>query len=884
MNGTTLPLADAQATLEAAGGKGASLARLMAAGLPVPDGFHVTTEAYRRFVAENGLQPAILEALKDANPLQPDTLEAASRAIREAFGRAPVPGDIAAAVMSAYRGLGNGSPAVAVRSSATAEDLPEASFAGQQETYLNVTGGEAVVEAVRRCWASLWTARAIAYRMRQGIDPNTVSLAVVVQELVPAEAAGILFTANPVTGQRNQAMINAAWGLGEAIVGGLVTPDTLTVDTTTGRVVERRIAHKEVMTVRVDGTTAEQPVPESLRDAPVLDDANAAELARLGEQIEELYGQPMDIEWTLASGRFAIVQARPITALGEAPAGVPAGIPAAAPAAVEWIMPNPKGFYMRASITELTPDPLSPLYATLGMEAITNGINVLGERLLRLPRNIFVDFMVTINGYAYQSVSYTRRQWVYIVFRMLPHFPKVMREGVPYWREVAHPRYAEVTAHWSARSLPGLTAGELWAGVCEIVDAFGIHLGALMGSTMGPTAGSEGLFTLAYQKLAMRPGDPPAPAFLMGYDSTPIRAEKALYDLAAWCRDQAGLAAYLTATPAEQIADRLSGEAPPDGILAGEWGEWQARFRDHLDRFGYAIYDMDFMKSLPMDAPEPILEALKLFITGQGKDPYERQQAFAARREQAVATIRPRLRGFRRWAFEKTLKWAQSNAPLREDGLAEIGLGYPALRQMLRELGGRLAEAGMIEQADDIYWLEKAEVESAAAALDRGDPLPDAAGSVIQRKAEWRLRKQAVPPATLPVKGKYLGMEGESMTAIRTQDEDGNVLHGIGTSPGQKTGTARVLHGPEDFDQMQPGDVLVASITTPAWTPLFAMASAIVTDIGGPLSHSSIVAREYGIPAVLGTGAATKRIISGQTITVDGSAGTVTLSEDRLQV
>jgi phosphohistidine swiveling domain-containing protein len=873
MNSYTLPLADTRATLEVVGGKGASLARLLAAKLPVPGGFHVTTEAYRRFVAENDLQAVIMAALTDADPAQPETLETASRTIRGAFDRAPVPGDVAQAVTCAYRELRDSAPAVAIRSSATAEDLPDASFAGQQETYLNVTGPEAVLEAVRRCWASLWTARAIAYRMRQGIDPDAVSLAVVVQIMVPADASGIMFTANPMTGRRNEAVINAAWGLGEAIVGGLVTPDTLTIDKTTGGIVQRQIAHKEVMTVRVDGTTTEHPVPEKQRNAPTLDDAHAGELVRLGKRIEDLYGQPMDIEWTLEDGQFAVVQARPITALPESPAPT-----------IDWTLPNPKDRYMRVSICELMPDPLSPLFSTLCFAAIEQGINRMAEDLMALPTGTLSGYMQTVNGYAYQYLSFTGRQWWMMLSRMVPRFPRLLRVGVSYWRNVAYPRYEETVRRWSACKPHEMTVTDLLAGVNEIMSAFAFHLGALMGSTMGPSAGSEGLFTTVYRKVAMRPGDPTAPTFLMGFDNAPIQAEKALYDLAMWCRERVELAAYLASTPANRLAGQMTDERSPEGVPPADWAEWQQRFHAHLEQHGSSIYDMDFMKPLPLDEPGPILETLKLFINGQGKNPYERQQAYVARREQAVAAMRTRLsgwlRGLKRWSFEKTLRWAQSQAPLREDGIAAIGLGYPALRRLLRELGRRFAEASMIEQSEDIYWLEQAEVEEAVAALERGDSLPDARNRVLDRKALWQARKQVTPPPMLPPKTKYLGMNMEGMLASRAEGGQENVIHGVGASPGQTSGIARVLHGPDDFAQMQPGDVLVASITTPAWTPLFAMASAVVTDIGGPLSHGSIVAREYGIPAVLGTGVATKRITSGQRITVDGSAGTVVLSAE----
>src|SRR5215472_4305339 len=310
-----LALDDPAATLEQVGGKGASLARLAAAGLPVPPGFHITAAAYRSFVTENGLQEQILATVPAATADQPTSLEEASSKIDRMFAQGSMPAEIAEAIRRAYIALGGDDLSVAVRSSATAEDLPELSFAGQQETYLNMRGEAMVLDAIKRCWASLWTARAISYRTRAGIAPGEVSLAVVVQELVPAEAAGILFTANPLTGERDQVMVNAAWGLGEAIVSGQVTPDTVEVDRASGTIIAQQISEKEVMTVRTSDGTREEPVPPDKRMRAVLTAAQAAELARIGGRIEQLYDQPMDIEWALDHGQFFIVQARPITAL-----------------------------------------------------------------------------------------------------------------------------------------------------------------------------------------------------------------------------------------------------------------------------------------------------------------------------------------------------------------------------------------------------------------------------------------------------------------------------------------------------------------------------------------------------------------------------------------
>jgi pyruvate,water dikinase len=234
-----------------------------------------------------------------------------------------------------------------------------------------------------------------------------------------------------------------------------------------------------------------------------------------------------------------------------------------------------------------------------------------------------------------------------------------------------------------------------------------------------------------------------------------------------------------------------------------------------------------------------------------------------------------RLRGVRRWAFRKTLGIAQTMAAVRENALSDVGLGYPLLRAMLSELGSRFAQAGGIAQCADIFWLEAEQVRQGVAALQNGQPVVDMAADVAQRKARHEMLKHTTPPPTLPPRKRYMGINMAEFTPAAAESQTGNTLKGIAASAGRVTGPACVLAGPEDFERMRPGDVLVAATTTPAWTPLFAMASAVVTDIGGPLSHGSIVAREYGIPAVMGTGVATRRICSGQVVTVDGGAGQV---------
>jgi len=864
----TLSLADSRANLETVGGKGASLAHLVAAGLPVPDGFHVTTAAYRRFVDENGLQPGILAALEAVDINQPATLEAASAAIRAWFTAAQMPPDLAGAIALAYAELAGRDPVVAVRSSATAEDLPEASFAGQQDTFLNVDGYGEVLEAVKRCWASLWTARAIGYRARQGIGPEELSLAVVVQALVPAEAAGILFTANPVSGRRDQALISAAWGLGEAVVGGLVTPDTLTVDKAGGAVLERQTGDKQVMTARINGGTEQRPVPAELRRAPVLDDDTAAELARLGVQIEQLFGLPMDIEWALAGGAVAILQARPITALPEPELPPPA----------EWPLPDPRGPYTRGSITDLMPDPLTPLFATIGVPAINAAMGRTLAETIGGTAPVLTTLLTTINDYAYQHARLGCRDWLWMLFRMLPAFPRLLRSVERHWRQVARPRYAAAVDRFRERPPRDLPAARLLDGVDELTAAMAGYLTALQVDTLGAAAGAEGLFTAAYDRLARREGDPPAAALLLGADSLPIQAEKSLFDLAQWCRGHGELAAYLLTAPSGRLAACWSGGEAPPGVGAADWQEWQRRFGTHLAQFGHSLYDLDFAKPIPADEPLPLLEALKLFIRDSDRNPHRRQERLFRQGEAAAQVALGRLKGLRLRLLRWTLRLARTFGPMREDSIFDIGLAYPVLRPMLHELGRRFAAAGAIARPDDLFFLERAEVERSAAALDRGEKLEDCAERVRRRRAVWRAEKQATPPPQLPPKVRVMGIRADAFLPLSAEEQADTILKGVAAAPGQVTATACVLRGSEDFHQMRPGDILVAEMTTPAWTPLFAMAAGIVTDVGGPLSHGSIVAREYGIPAVLGTGVATQRIQSGQILTVDGSAGLVRLT------
>lgn len=823
-----------------AGGKGANLGELVRAGFPVPPGFVVTTQAYDLFVD----QAQIAAELQGSD----------GERLRALFDR-PIPDDLAAAIADAYAALTADTPGiVAVRSSATAEDLADASFAGQQDTFLGVSGSAAVLDAVRRCWASLWTDRAIAYRAKAEVT-GPVRLAVVVQRLIDADAAGVLFTANPANGRRSESVINAAWGLGEAIVGGAVTPDEIVVGDTA--VLRRTTADKAVRTVRTAGGTRTTALAGNLRRAEVLDDAQALALATLGRQVEDHFGTPQDIEWALAGGELWLTQSRPITAL-PAPTG---------PAPTSWPLPRDDGMFMRASIVEQLPDPLSPLFADLIRPAVCHSLALVltryfGESALRAGD---IDFL-TVNGYGYYF--YSSRGLRHLML-LAPGGMRVVfggsdQNGVVRWREEGLPTYRGAVAAWSGRDPATLSAAELLRGAEALVTAgadYYTYVQAVIPQAVIP----EIVFTRLYAALVPgRPGvnKPPVLTFLLGFESAPIRAERSLFRFAQWCRE----------TPA--VAEAVLGRTPVPAAYAEEF---EQKLADHLAQFGHLTYNLDVMQPVAADDPAPVLAALAHAVSGQAADPDARLAHLASERQRAEAWLVQNVGAGRRQILHRWLTKAHRLGPLREDALADIGLGWPTARRLLLDLGARLSVTGLVAGAQDVFWLTQEEARVAAAALDAGRPLgPSVSATIAQRQEIWRGRRLVSPPGWLPEGGFYYRLFKRWMPSNEAA-QTGPTLTGLGASAGQATGPARLLLGPEDFSSMRPGEVLVAPITTPAYTPFFAMAAAVVTDVGGPLSHSSIVAREYGIPAVLGTGSATRRIRTGDLITVDGERGVVLL-------
>ncbi|MCC2629894.1 MAG: phosphoenolpyruvate synthase [Thermomicrobiales bacterium] len=643
----TLPLVSQEAPLGLVGGKGASLMRLATSGFPVPPGFLITTEAYRYL------------------------LERAATAISEVFARGIVPQAIAAAVTQAYAALGEPESAVAVRSSATAEDLPGLSFAGQQETFLNVRGETPLLDAVGRAWASLWTARAIGYRQQMGVPQDDVAMAIVVQEMVPAEVSGVLFTANPATGNRGELVIEAAFGLGEGIVGGTVTPESYLIARASLAITRVTSgAQDALVTSAGEGRAA-------LSGGRALPDPLLRELAELGLQVERHFGgTPQDIEWAVADGRLWLLQARPITNLPPAIAAV-------------WESPEPGATWVRRQVVEHMPEPLAPLFAELylrqgfeqSLKAIAAIPAVTGSQDL-FVRLISGPFLTTVNGYGYSRANFPlpREELPQTLLAIARWFRWFLSHGVDYWQEEGLPAYLATIAHW--RAVDPATAGdaELLRGVRELAVADAVY--------WFPAAIAIGMAKISdsmldtFLRLMAPERNLRSALFLRGFPSKTLEAEAELDAIARRARESEELREYVFATPAEHLLDVL-----PD-TPAGR------RLRDDLEhyfaRYGHQIYNLDFVAPTLVEAPLPVLLALKALVREPGVDAPARQAAMARERDRLVEETGRSFDPLRRFVFRRLVRWAQRLAPYREDALFYLGAAWPLLRRFALELGQRL--------------------------------------------------------------------------------------------------------------------------------------------------------------------------------------------------
>ena len=908
-----LPMDTTDDALELIGGKGRSLAKMSNAGFNVPSGFHLTADAYRAFVAENNLQDQIVSLAKPALDNGWVTFEPASAAIQKLITSCEISEAIASQLRQAYASLGS-DPAVAVRSSANAEDLPGLSFAGQQETYLNVKGGNALLKAVRNCWASLWTAQAISYRHENDIEQGSVAMAVVVQIMVPADVAGILFTANPATGERTEMIVNASFGLGEAVVGGQVTPDTFVVDRESKNVKETMIGPKEQMIVS-DGEqgTKLTDVKVADRDQSSLSDALLNDLVELALKVEKNYdGLPQDIEWAIVDGKISMLQSRPITNLPPPPLEV------------EWTPPEEIPALVRRQIVENIPDPTCELFDELYI-----------RYSLRWDRTKEVSMYSTLHGFAFQimgggGITGTKEEWRADIrsgrekvaaspegmaqekhdldlfvselsdddraeFQKmadelnsdnLPNAVTVPESNDPTytafhktftndnqhrdWRERAMPELEAATAKWAALDIAGASDATLMEGIRELTEAEGWYWSGNGGHTFGVAKSVDDQLQ-CFLRENLPDHNFTSGQFLSGFKSRIMQANDALFEIAKVLRADEELKLLILATPAHRLMGELEARSDTKQILKD--------IDTYLQKYGHQGYSLDFCEPTQQEDPSALFVTLKNMVRREDYDPKQHEQEAHRKKEKALKEIGELLEGLQCWQFRYRLWFANKYYPMREESCFVLGMAWPALRPMAAELGRRMVEVGTFKQPDDVYHMYTAELEEAMKFRADNKAKPKL-GELAQERRELRERRKRLhPPGTCPPEASEMPGIAFKETQIKN-DDSSDTLMGIPVSPGTITAEASVIMNPSEFSNMVPGSILVCPMTSPAWTQLFAHAQGLVTDIGGILGHGSIVAREYGIPAVVGTGNGTQRIKHSQLIEVDGDSGTVKLLEE----
>lgn len=810
--------------LLSAGGKGANLGELIRAGFPVPPGFVVTTAAYDEVVSRHGLGEIIARSLRAER--DPGVV------IRDAFNAAAIPTEVEREIAAAYERLGEGP--VAVRSSATAEDLPDAAFAGQQDTFLNVVGTDAVLRAVRRCWASLWTDRAVAYRGRQGIDQTTVKLAVVVQRMAPAEVAGVMFTANPVTGARDQVVIDASPGLGEAVVSGVVTPDhyLLRRRWCGWSVAERRVGRREVVVRPLARGGTEQVAGLPGKVTPALSDRSLRQLARLGGAIERHFGVPQDVEWVWSGEQFFVVQARPMTAVPPAPRPLSRAFAA-----------------MAAELFPVRPYPFDlTAWGPAAFQAIAPVVELLGLAVDPVERIFVQDDGVVIALKDRRPIRPTLKILLapYRLARLCGAYNPTR------WKE--DPGLAVALDRARSLSEQDVSTPD-WQGLLDLLRAELTLPRALAGEVRRryfPRAAlAAGLLYLGLRLLGR--GDRYG-LLRSGVETRTLEANRALETLAAAVR--------LDPSLAEMFAHHEAGEllAVLEENASGQ--EWLRNFHAFLRRFGHREGAITTV-SLPTwrDAPEVALGIVKGLALASPRPPVERP-GWEQARDELLASPGLRLPPLRS-TFLGLLTDARTLLQIREDTHFYATLALPLVRRTVHEMGERLVRVGALDEADDVFHLTLQDLERVGSSWPPPRHLVDELRARVRSRQARRVTVERTPLVKL------------ARLATGVPSDDPVLVRGTPGSPGVAEGAVRVIGGGAEFGALRPGEVLVAPYTNPSWTPLFQRAAAVVVDSGGAGSHAAIVAREYGIPAVMGTVDGTRRLVDGQLVRVDGGRGIV---------
>ena len=877
-----LPLTSS-ASVELVGGKAQSLSRLCDAGFQVPEGQILTTEAYRRFVDKHAIHDRLLDAASPNIEAGKLVFTGAVESIRALFSSVAISDELIEAITIVYDELGRNSRPLAVRSSATVEDQPSHSFAGQHATYLNIVGLDTLIDAVRNCWVSLWSDRALSYRYQVGIKNNDVAMAVVVQQLVSAEVAGVMFTANPVTGDRKEIHINASQGLGDAVVSGTVDPDDFVLDRFTFEVKSIRRGSRQVGDNEKSSESQNSQSSETvLADESCLAPPELTMLGHQGVAIENLFGDvPQDIEWAFANGKLWFLQSRAITNLPPEPLRN-----------VRWDPPEPGAYLQRSQWVEHVPDPVCTLFEDLHMRRSLQ--EAWGRNLTRRGNHDFEDtqppasfcLTTTVNGFAYRQVGEPPRTGRLSddrkprASRFLRYFStlRMYLTFVSTWRWSTLPRYLKQIQNWQKLDVHSASIEQLWKGIRSLSQADAAYwFNKGVWNAFALSRGTEAQL----QNFLREGGDEQFTSgqFLSGLKSPAFDSQVALHQIADLIREEPHLVHEIFRSPPKYILEILASN--PRGRKA------QGALEAYMAAYGHQLRTLDFGE--PFEAEDPIstLRSLHAYLLRPELDPVEGRRQLLQRQKQARRTAFRYFRGFLKMKFWWRVWVARRYYPYREAGMFHLGRAWTVLRPFALELGQRLTVPGTLSNADDIFYLTTDELGRAIRSVvslarlptahrqqhyPKGAGVPELAARAHERRKLQERRKNLRPPFLIPGPPPWAPLESTDQV-----QSSSNVLRGSPVSPGRIRAKACVIKSVEDFSSLQSGSILVCPTTTPAWTSLFPQIVGLVTDIGGILAHGSIVAREFGIPAVLGIRNATETIEDGQLITVDGEAGTVEL-------
>lgn len=834
----TIPFQTASQYEQLVGAKAKNLSILMNHQLPVPDGFVVTMKALARSLEANQLELEKTEQWPKRLP------------------QLEIPDEVQAEIKAEFEQLLQSYAAVAVRSSSSAEDMEGASFAGQYESYLNVTAFDELLAKIKACWASMFTEQALHYLDQMQITFREISMGVAIQGLVYADVSGVMFSANPLTKNPHDIVINASYGLGESIVSGIVTPDLYIVRKDTDEI-KKELGLKEAkITADHQGTTKMETTEEE-RNRYCLSDQNVRKLAQLAKQVEKIYAQPVDIEFALQGGKIYLLQARPITTTVSE---------------FQWSLllteeDRQKGFWFYNE--DHIPGAKSPLFASFMLPATTHGFNTAFGRMhfplayseTKMYMGHFYQSMAPYEGDVEEQLA--KQQKV-----MQPLFPiikerlyeAIEKELMPTYKQLDQDRHRELTLEEALTKVEELFQfyHKVWEVHFDVVAPYGAIMQLLEKLYQQLTNGKE---VLSLHEL------------LVGVMNKSLETERELWKLAEQAKQLSTVAKILTHEPADRLSTLLAQEEEGQAFLAA--------VNQMLEHYGYNKTDThEFIgKTWIEDLSIPLSHIQTFFKTGYD---FEAEYTRTVKeREQKYANFIQCLPDSElKRQFIQVYDWTLASKSVHDDHHFYIDAMVAAKsRLFLLNVGKTMVKHGILADAEHIFYLYYDELTQVLAHPKNVERL------VAARKVEYEENKQKRIPTHFGTPAKEL-LDNPQFASLfgalnLADEEEKQTLKGFSASRGTYTGKVKVIRNEREFPLLEQGDVLVCQTTTPSWTHLFSIASAIITDAGGILSHSGIIAREYKRPAVLGTRVATSRLKNGDVVTVDGNNGLVIIHEPK---